>query len=112
MLESTLGPGTDSLAMQFGICSGPVTESVLRNEIPRFQLFGDTMNTATRMESTGIPNESTEAAALVKAARKGCNKKDPKGKKISNGHVRHIVGSTDTFCGGSLGADPPNLNIN
>ena len=55
-LEVTLGPGTTDLAMRFGLHSGPVTAGVLRGEKARFQLFGDTMNTAARMESTGERN--------------------------------------------------------
>eukprot|EP00980_Cylindrotheca_fusiformis_P017298 scaffold5354_cov110-Cylindrotheca_fusiformis.AAC.3 len=36
--------------------SGQVTAGVLRGQRSRFQLFGDTMNTAARMESSGEPN--------------------------------------------------------
>jgi class 3 adenylate cyclase len=43
-LEPTLGPGTASLGMRFGLHSGPVTAGVLRGEKSRFQLFGDTIN--------------------------------------------------------------------
>ena len=72
-LEVTLGPGTSELALRIGLHSGAVTAGVLRGEKSRFQLFGDTMNTASRMESTGIPNRiqiSQATADLLSAAGK------------------------------------------
>lgn len=45
-LETTLGPDTGDLAMRIGLHSGQVTAGVLRGDKGRFQLFGDTMNTA------------------------------------------------------------------
>jgi len=63
--------GADMLSMRFGIHSGPVTAGVLRGQKTRFELFGDTMNSASRMESLCLPGQiqiSQETANLLIAA--------------------------------------------
>lgn len=72
-LEVTLGPDIGDLAMLMGIHSGPVTAGVLRGDRSRFQLFGDTMNTAARMESNGMRGKihvSQDTADLLTAGGK------------------------------------------
>eukprot|EP00538_Stauroneis_constricta_P012399 CAMPEP_0119555948 /NCGR_PEP_ID=MMETSP1352-20130426/8025_1 /TAXON_ID=265584 /ORGANISM="Stauroneis constricta, Strain CCMP1120" /LENGTH=1580 /DNA_ID=CAMNT_0007602821 /DNA_START=211 /DNA_END=4953 /DNA_ORIENTATION=- len=68
ILETRLGPGTGDLMMRVGIHSGPITAGVLRGDKTRFQLFGDTMNVASRMETTGKPGHiqlSKDTATLL-----------------------------------------------
>ena len=56
------------------LCLIEVTAGVLRGEKSRFQLFGDTVNTASRVESTGQRNRiqiSQQTADLLIEAGKG-----------------------------------------
>jgi Adenylate and Guanylate cyclase catalytic domain len=106
-LVLALGPDTIDLKLRVGLHSGPVVAGVLRGDKSRFQLFGDTMNTASRMESTGIANmiqASQETADLLIAAGKKhwlTKRKDPvsakgKGEMVTYFVRREIIGSGHT----------------
>lgn len=57
-LEVTFGPDTGNLQLRIGIHSGPVTGGFLKGKGARFQLFGDTMNTAIQTAKASERGES------------------------------------------------------
>lgn len=73
-LEEFLGPDTGDLRLRIGLHSGNVTAGVLRGDNCRFQLFGDTVNTACQIELKGLPNRihiSSTTHALLEKGGKG-----------------------------------------
>jgi class 3 adenylate cyclase len=124
-LAEKLGPDTLSLAFRVGLHSGPVTGGVLRGQKSRFQLFGDTINTASRMESNGVAGrihisqataDELKAKGMGKWVEPRKDKIEAKGKGLMQTYFVNVhraarsVVSTATFNTNESGTSDQQIN--
>jgi guanylate cyclase len=63
--------GGRQLQMRIGIASGPVTAGIIGTHKFAYDLWGDTVNTASRMESSGLPGEIQVTPSTYELLREG-----------------------------------------
>jgi guanylate cyclase len=64
-------PGFGRLHMRFGIHTGSVVAGIIGKRKFSYDLWGDTVNTAARMESHGVPDAIQVTEEVYEALRKG-----------------------------------------
>ncbi len=53
------------VVIRIGIHTGPCVSGLIGTKLPKFSLFGDTMNTSSRMESTCTPGDGMKESVLL-----------------------------------------------
>ncbi|CAB9517852.1 Receptor-type guanylate cyclase gcy [Seminavis robusta] len=88
-------PSLGTVNIRFGLATGPVVASVIgSSKYPKFTLFGTTVNTASRMESSSLPGrvQCTKETAVLIQKQQPAIEVEPRGKMEIKGR-----GQLDTF---------------